>query len=48
MNKKSWIIFSIIFTIILAIYLVNNNTKQENSESKPDIYMEEQYDQDND
>ena len=48
MNKKSWIIFSIIFIIILALYLVNNNSKHEISESKPDIYMEEQYDQDND
>ena len=46
--KKSWIIFGIIFIIISAIYLVNKNIKQENSESKPDIYMEEQYDQDND
>ena len=48
MKKKSWIIFGIIFIIISAIYLVNKNIKQEKSESKPDIYMEEQYDQDND
>ena len=33
--------------IISAIYIVNKNIKQENSKSKPDIYMEEQYDLDN-
>jgi hypothetical protein len=27
---------------------MNKNTKQDSSESKPDIYMDEQYDQDND
>ena len=48
MKKTSWIIFGIIFIIISALYLVNKNTKQDSSESKPDIYMDEQYDQDND
>ena len=48
MKKKSWIIFGIIFIIISAIYLVNKNIKQENSESKEEIYLDEQYDQDND
>jgi preprotein translocase subunit SecG len=48
MKKTSWIIFGIIFIIILAIYLVNTNIKHEKSESKTDIYMDEQYDQDND
>ena len=48
MKKKSWIIFGIIFIIISALYLVNKNTKQDSFESKPDIYMDEQYDQDND
>jgi len=46
--KKSWIIFVIIFIIILAIYLVNTNIKQGKSETKTDIYMDEQYEQDND
>jgi len=45
--KKSWIIFVIIFIIILAIYLVNTNIKQGKSETKTDIYMDEQYEQDN-
>ena len=48
MKKTSWIIFGIIFIIISAIYLVNTNIKQEKFESKTDIYMDEQYDQDND
>ena len=48
MKKTSWIIFGIIFIIISALYLVNKNTKQDSSDSKPDIYMDEQYDQDND
>ena len=48
MKKTSWIIFGIIFIIILVLYLVNKNIKQDSSESKPDIYMDEQYDQDND
>ena len=48
MKKQSWIIFGIIFIIISALYLVNKNTKQDSSESKPDVYMDEQYDQDND
>ena len=48
MKKTSWIIFGIIFIIISALYLVNKNTKQDSSESKPDVYMDEQYDQDND
>ena len=48
MKKKSWIIFGIIFIIFSALYLVNKSTKQDSSESKPDIYMDEQYDQDND
>ena len=48
MKKTSWIIFGIIFIIISALYLMNKNTKQYSSESKPDIYMDEQYDQDND
>jgi len=48
MKKQSWIIFGIIFIIISTLYLVNKNTKQDSSESKPDFYMEEQYDQDND
>ena len=48
MKKQSWIIFGIIFIIISTLYLVNKNTKQDSSESKPDVYMDEQYDQDND
>ena len=48
MKKKSWFIFGIIFIIFSALYLVNKSTKQDSSESKPDIYMDEQYDQDND
>ena len=48
MKKTSWIIFGIIFIIISVIYLVNTNIKQEKSESKTGIYMDEQYDQDND
>ena len=46
--KKKWIIYGIIFIIISVIYLVNKNIKNEDYESKPDIYMDEQYDQDND
>ena len=46
--KKKWIIYGIIFIIISALYLVNKNTKQDRSESKPDVYIDEQYDQDND
>ena len=48
MKKTSWIIFGVIFIIISAIYLVNTNIEQEKFESKTDIYMDEQYDQDND
>ena len=48
MKKQSWIIFGIIFIIISVLYLMNKNTKQDSSESKPDVYMDEQYDQDND
>ena len=48
MKKKSWIIFVIIFIIISILYLLNKNAKQESYESKPDVYIDEQYDQDND
>ena len=48
MKKKSWIIFGVIFIIISVLYLMNKNTNQDGSESKPDVYMDEQYDQDND
>ena len=48
MKKKSWIIFGVIFIIISVLYLMNKNTNQVGSESKPDVYMDEQYDQDND
>ncbi len=48
MKKKSWIIFGVIFIIISALYLMNKNTNQDGSESKPDVYMDEHYDQDND
>ena len=48
MKKTSWIMFGIIFIIISVLYLMNKNTKQDSPESKPDIYMDEQYDQDND